>query len=256
MIVVEAPAQIVAEVTVAPTVGKPLTVITLVEELVQPVVVFVPTIVYVVVDAGLTVTDAPLNAPGLYVYVFAPVPVIVVEVPAQIVADGETVVPTVGTGFTVTVTALEFVQPLAPVPVTVYVFVDPGKKETPFVIPPVHEYDTAPVPLSVTGVPEHTVEDGVAVNETVGARLGFVVIARVADVPAPHELTGATVMFPEVVPKTILMLVEFCPEEIVVPLGTVHVYEVAPETGLIEYVAVAPLHKEAGPAIDPAAEGV
>ena len=41
-----------------------------------------------------------------------------------------------------------------------------------------------------------------------------------------------------------------------VPEGTVHVYPVAPEVGLIEYVADAPLQKVEGPVIFPAAEGV
>jgi hypothetical protein len=47
----------------------------------------------------------------------------------------------------------------------------------------------------------------------------------------------------------------FWPEVIVVPEGTLHVYDVAPETGFIEYVAEAPLQRDAGPVIEPAAEG-
>ena len=90
-------------------------------------------------------------------------------------------------------------------------------------MPPVHTYETAPVPLSVTDVPEHTVVDGAAVYPTVGARLALMLMAILDAVPLPQEFTGVTVMFPGVEPKTILMEVEFCPEEMVVPLGTVHV---------------------------------
>jgi hypothetical protein len=53
-------------------------------------------------------------------------------------------------------------------------------------------------------------------------------------VPLPHEFTGVTVTLPDTVPYTILIDVVFCPEDIVVPDGTVHVYEVAPDTGLME----------------------
>jgi len=71
------------------------------------------------VEAGVTVTVVPLNPPGFHVYVFAPVPVILVDVPAQTVAF-VTVVPTVGNGLTVIVLVEVFVQPVVVlVPVTV-----------------------------------------------------------------------------------------------------------------------------------------
>ena len=93
--------------------------IVLVAVLVQPVAVVVPVTVYVVVVAGVTVTVVPLNPPGFQVYVLAPVPVILVDDPAQIVAF-VTVVPTVGNGFTVIILVAVFVQPVAVVvPVTV-----------------------------------------------------------------------------------------------------------------------------------------
>jgi hypothetical protein len=57
--------------------------------------------VYVVVVVGDTVTVAPVNDPGIHVYVVAPVAVIEVELPAQIVAF-VVVVATVGGGVTVT----------------------------------------------------------------------------------------------------------------------------------------------------------
>jgi hypothetical protein len=52
------------------------------------------------------------------------------------------------------------VHALAAVPVTVYEAVDPGVKGVALVTPPVHEYETAPVPLNVTGVPGQTVDEG------------------------------------------------------------------------------------------------
>jgi len=64
---VEVPAQIVAFVTVVPTVGNGFTVIVLIAVFVQPVVVFVPVTVYVVVVAGDTLTVVPLNPPGFQV---------------------------------------------------------------------------------------------------------------------------------------------------------------------------------------------
>lgn len=76
----------------------------------------------------------------------------------------------------------------------------PGRKEKPFVIPPVQEYVVAPVPLNVTVVPAHTDVDGAAVAPTVGARFGLIVTERDDAVPLPQELTGVTVMFPELEP--------------------------------------------------------
>ena len=72
--------------------------------------------------AGDTFTEVPLSAPGFQVYVEAPVPVSVVDVPAHIV-DDVTVVPTVGNELTVIVLVAVLVQPVDVfVPVTVYVF--------------------------------------------------------------------------------------------------------------------------------------
>lgn len=53
-----------------------------------------------VVDVGETVTGEPDNDPGIQVYVEAPVPVNVVELPLQIVAF-DAVAVTVGAAFTV-----------------------------------------------------------------------------------------------------------------------------------------------------------
>jgi hypothetical protein len=60
---------------------------------------------------------------------------------------------TAGKAFTATVTWAVFEQPLALVPVTVYVCVFAGVKVTPFVTPLFQEYVVAPEPLKVTGEP-------------------------------------------------------------------------------------------------------
>ena len=65
----------------------------------------------------------------------APDPLRVTDVPEHTVVDAVAV--TVGSGFTVTVVVAVLVQPLAAVPVTVYVAVDAGTKARPLVIPPV-----------------------------------------------------------------------------------------------------------------------
>ena len=65
------------------------------------------------------------------------VPLRVTEVPAHTVDAGKTVKPTVGATVTVTVVVAVLVQPFAAVPVTVYVVVDAGTKETPLATPPV-----------------------------------------------------------------------------------------------------------------------
>jgi hypothetical protein len=108
-----------------------------------------------------------------------------------------------GMEFTVTVIVALFVHPLAPVPVTVYAVVAPGRKDAPLVIPPVHAYEVAPVPLSVTVVPAQTDEEGVALAPTFGARLGLLAMLSDDDVPFPQELDGVTVIFPEDDPNCI-----------------------------------------------------
>lgn len=111
------PEQIVVLEAVAVTVGEAFTVISLVEVAEQPFA-SVPVTVYVVVVVGETVTDVPVNDPGIHVYVDAPEAVIVVELPEQSVVL-VAVVATVGSGFTVMVRVPVPVHPLAAVPVTV-----------------------------------------------------------------------------------------------------------------------------------------
>jgi hypothetical protein len=93
--------------------------------------------------------------------------------------DGLAVEETVGVGLTVIVVVAVFVQPLALVPVTVYVVVARGVNGTPFVTPPVHVYVVAPVPFSVTAVPLHTVVPGDAVEDTAGNGFTTTVIVAV-----------------------------------------------------------------------------
>ena len=111
------PEQMVPDgVMVVATVGDGLTVIICVVVPVHPFVV--PVTVYVVIVVGETVTVAPDKLPGIQLYVVAPLAVIIVEVPLQIVA-AVVVTVTVGEGVTVMVLVAVFVQPFAAVPVTV-----------------------------------------------------------------------------------------------------------------------------------------
>ena len=107
----------VGEFTV--TVGKGFTVTIDVAVAVHPATE-VPVIVYVVVTAGLAVTEAPVVAlnpvAGVQLYVLAPAAVNVVELPRQMVGEFTVIV---GKGFTVTEVVAVLIQPAALVPVTV-----------------------------------------------------------------------------------------------------------------------------------------
>ena len=92
----------------------------------------VPVMVYVVVEAGFAVTLEPVVADkpvaGLHVYVEAPLAVNTTPgAPAHLLAEGTEIT---GAGFTVTVTVVVPVQPLAAVPVIVYVVVEVGFADT------------------------------------------------------------------------------------------------------------------------------
>jgi hypothetical protein len=120
------PIQITVLLVKAVILGPENTVTETVFELLQPAVA--PVTVYVVVIVGLTTTVAPVNEPGFQVYVVAPLPVKVAELPAHI-AIGLAIAVTVGIGLTVNVTVFVLVQlPLAPV--TVYVVVIVGLTTT------------------------------------------------------------------------------------------------------------------------------
>ena len=79
-------------------------------------------------EEGFAVTLEPIVAlrlvDGLHVYVLAPLAVSVADAPLQIAAGVGTL--TTGSGLTVTVTCVVAEQPLASVPVTVYVVVEDG----------------------------------------------------------------------------------------------------------------------------------
>jgi hypothetical protein len=110
-----APTHIAVGVAEAVTVGVGVTINVTVAVEVQPMPL-APVKVYVVVEPGVTVTLAPVSAPGFQVYEVAPLPVKVAELPLQI-AVGELAALTVGIGFTVSITVLVAEQP-AVVPVT------------------------------------------------------------------------------------------------------------------------------------------
>jgi hypothetical protein len=71
----------------------------------------------------------------------------------------------------------------------------------------------------------------------------------------PQVLPAVTVTLPDVEPAVTLMLVVPCPELITVPAGTVHVYVVAPTTGAMEYVVVAPVQTADNPLIEAGCAG-
>jgi hypothetical protein len=113
----------------------------------------------------------------------APVPLRATDAPAQKEDAGDAVASVAGIGFTVTVIAAVFVHPFPLVPVTVYVVVEEGGKETPFEMPPVQLYIVPPVPLRVTDVPAHIVDDGDAEAPTEGEGLTEMVTAAVLEHP-------------------------------------------------------------------------
>ena len=87
---------------------------------------------------------------------------------------------TLGALFTKTVTWSVFVHPLLPVPVTSKVAWLFTSKGTPFVIPPVQDYEVAPDPNKVTISPSQTVWSGPA--ETFGAACTVTKILVAGDV--------------------------------------------------------------------------
>ena len=99
--------------------GSAVTVTTAVAE--QPVAVDVPVTVYVVVTAGVTFTLAPLNEPGIQVYVSAPVALNVLLVPGH-TAVGVAVGTTVTAGLIVTkIEVVDEGHPTGELTVTEYV---------------------------------------------------------------------------------------------------------------------------------------
>lgn len=97
------PEQIAGDIGATLIVGVAFTVTTTVpgEALVHAPVV--PVKLYVVVEPGDTLIVEPVKPPGCHVYVVAPLPVNLVELPEHIV-EGPAKAVTVGVGFTVTTT--------------------------------------------------------------------------------------------------------------------------------------------------------
>ena len=118
----------------------------------------------------------------------------VTELPAQKLAFAEV---TVGNGFTVIVTVDVLLQPLAFVPVTVYVVVVEGDTETddPVSEPGIHMYVVAPEAVSVVVVPLQIVLDD-ADAVTVGVMITVTVTCAVEAQPAAE------------VPVTVYVVVE------------------------------------------------
>ncbi|NBT62972.1 MAG: hypothetical protein EBT02_14510, partial [Planctomycetia bacterium] len=113
------------------------------------------------VVAFTAVKAPPFVTPLFQEYDTAPEPESVTNVPAQTVRSNPALVD--GKGLTVTVTWSVFVQPLASVPVTVYVVVIAAVvaftavKATPFDTVLSQTYVVAPEPESVTDAPAQTV---------------------------------------------------------------------------------------------------
>ena len=134
------------------TLGAAFTVTVACAVLLQPLA-SVPVTVYVVVVVGVKATA--LLTLLFHAYVVAPEPLKVTAVPAQTVWLPPAL--TLGAAFTVTVACAVLLQPLAAVPVTVYVVVVVGVKATALLTPLFHAYVVAPDPLKVTAVPAQTV---------------------------------------------------------------------------------------------------
>ena len=64
--------------------------------------------------------------------------------------------------------------------------------------------------------------------------LDATVIALKLLAPLPQVFVGVTVIFPLVEPNVRTIEFVFVPDVIVAPVGTVHVYPIAPETDVIE----------------------
>jgi hypothetical protein len=131
----EDPLQIVAGAAVTVILGKGFTVIVFVVDDVHPFA-FVAVIVYVVVAVGETVTEEPVNEPGIHEYVFVVTLAVMVALPpAQIVVVVHPIVK-LGKVFTVIVLVEVAEHPAVVVPVTVYVVVAVGET---FTVAPVNE---------------------------------------------------------------------------------------------------------------------
>lgn len=120
----------------------------------------------------------------------APKPVKVAGEPLQTIV-GELEAVTVGVVLTVTVTVCEFVQPVALVPLTVYIVVPTGGVTTtvePTIDPGFHVYEAAPLALRVDENPEHITE-GEATGINVGVLTIKVTVADPVQLPPLDPVT-------------------------------------------------------------------
>ena len=165
----------------------------------------VPVTVYIVVFSGVTCLLLPSPRLLSQVYEVAPVAVSVALKPAHIGLTG--LILTGGQLLTVTVTVAVLEQPLAPVPVTVYVVVPVGVTvyglSVDVVVPSLHEYDAAPVAVRFASCPKQTALWLVSA-ETVGSCLTLTVTLAVLEHPLPSvPVTVYVVVFSGV---TVLLL--------------------------------------------------
>jgi hypothetical protein len=187
--VVEPPVQMDALFALAPTTGDVFTFMVRVAVEVHPFAA-VPVTVYVVVAAGVTDTGEPDNAPGIQLYVEAPVAESVTVLPEQMVVVEEDALTT-GDGFTLITCVAVPLQPLL-VPVTVYVVIAVGETLTvaPVSEPGIHVYVVAPVAVMATELPLQMVVVG---EDTLTVGVGLTVIVRVAVLVQPFAAVPVTV---------------------------------------------------------------
>jgi hypothetical protein len=100
----------------------------------------------------------------------------------------------------------------------------------------------------------HTYVGPVNVDGTTG-RPPYTVIVVPEVLPQPF--TAITLKLPDTKVPALLTCIAVVPlpDVIVSPVGTVHVYDVAPNTGATEYCAVVATHMFVGPVIAPVAPG-
>lgn len=150
--VAQFPVQILVWLALAVTVGVDATTIWIVDVAAQ--VPLDPVTVYTVVMVGPTAMAPPVWLVGYQVYDEAPVALIVLEAPAQMLKDVAVVV-IAGKGLTVTLTVFVSVQ-LPILPVTVYIVVRVGLITMDEVVAPLLQtYVEAPEAASVADAPEH-----------------------------------------------------------------------------------------------------
>jgi hypothetical protein len=155
-----------------------------------------PSVTVTVYDPAVETVIEAVSAPVLQRYDEPSLAVKTTLPPEQNVVDVAAVIVAVGNALTVTVTSSVSIQPLASVPVTVYVVVEEGVKATPFVTLLFQAYESAPEPESVTAVPAQTV--WLAPASAVGKALTVTTVAELAADTQPLASVAITVYEPAV----------------------------------------------------------